>query len=365
VIGGLTAIQSRVNELQSLVGANPVTAAMRAGAAGATGAAASGAAGAASSGSSALGGAAGGATPFDDLIAKLKESGDGKPAEAKPGTAKGTSAADQVIKIAKKYLGIPYLWGGTNPDKGLDCSGLVQLVYKQVGVDLPRVSRDQARAGTKVDSLKQAKPGDLVFFHSPVSHVGIYLGDGMMLDAPKTGDKVKIQKVWATPSHIRRVLPQASSAAATSAVRSTSSVAGPSHVAGASSGSKLSGPYADLFTAAGRKYGVDPALLSAVAKNESGYRPNAVSHAGARGLMQIMPATARGLGIDPLDPKQAVDGAARLLSGYLDDYDGSVKLALAAYNAGPGAVKRHGGVPPYHETQTYISRVTSTWKDLR
>jgi soluble lytic murein transglycosylase-like protein len=155
------------------------------------------------------------------------------------------------------------------------------------------------------------------------------------------------------------VLPSGEAAGASAA-----SVSGPQGT-GSAKASHLAGPYADLFTAAGRKHGVDPALLSAVAKNESGYRADAVSHAGARGLMQIMPATAKGLGVNPLDPKQAVDGAARLLSGYLDDYDGSVKLALAAYNAGPGAVKRHGGVPPYRETQNYVSRVTSTWKDLR
>jgi soluble lytic murein transglycosylase-like protein len=197
--------------------------------------------------------------------------------------------------------------------------------------------------------------------------VGIYLGHGKMLDAPKTGDVVKIQKVWATPSHIRRVLPadawssSSSSAASVAGASAAQRISGP----GGSSSGRVGGPYADLFAASGRKYGVDPALLSAVAKNESGYRADAVSHAGARGLMQIMPATARGLGIDALDPKQAVDGAARLLSGYLDDYDGNVKLALAAYNAGPGNVKKYGGVPPFNETRTYITRVTDTWKDLR
>ncbi len=81
--------------------------------------------------------------------------------------------------------------------------------------------------------------------------------------------------------------------------------------------------------------------------------------------MQLMPATARGLGVDPLDPAQAVDGAARLLAGYLKDYDGRTDLALAAYNAGPGAVRRYGGVPPYEETRTYVQRVTRYREDLR
>ncbi len=74
--------------------------------------------------------------------------------------------------------------------------------------------------------------------------------------------------------------------------------------------------------------------------------------------MQLMPATASGLGVDPFEPSEAVDGAARLLSSYLEEY-GSVEIALAAYNAGPGAVARYGGVPPYAETQAYIRRVLS------
>lgn len=360
MIAGLASIQARVNQLQTIVGGSPVTDGMRAVAAQALAEQS-----AASLPSSSLRDSANGLTSsmsFEDLLKKLNQTNmttnDGSDAPSRSATA------DKVISIAKQYLGVPYQWGGTDPDKGLDCSGLTQLVYKQVGIDLPRVSRDQANVGTKVDSLDDAKPGDLVFFHEPVSHVGIYLGDGKMLDAPHTGTVVKIQKVWATPTHIRRVLPSdASSDSSAGSLASTATRALSGTTARTST--SLEGPYADLFTSTGRRYGVDPALLSAVAKNESGYRSTAVSHAGARGLMQIMPATARGLGIDPMVPEQAVDGAARLLSGYLKDYDGDVKLALAAYNAGPGAVKRYDGVPPYRETQNYVDRVTSTWKDLR
>ena len=115
-------------------------------------------------------------------------------------------------------------------------------------------------------------------------------------------------------------------------------------------------PYGSLFTEAGLRRGVAPTLLAAVAKAESGFDPKAVSPVGAQGLMQIMPSTAKGLGIDPTDPAQAVDGAARLLRGYLDKY-GSPELALAAYNAGPGAVAKYDGVPPYKETQRYVRTV--------
>ena len=109
--------------------------------------------------------------------------------------------------------------------------------------------------------------------------------------------------------------------------------------------------------AAATANGVAPALLAAVLRAESGFDPRAVSPAGARGIAQLMPATARGLGVrDPFDPGQAIPAAARLLGGHLRAF-GSVPLALAAYNAGPGAVRRYGGVPPYRETQAYVARV--------
>jgi soluble lytic murein transglycosylase-like protein len=130
------------------------------------------------------------------------------------------------------------------------------------------------------------------------------------------------------------------------------------------SGSLAGVPYGDLFTAAGTRHGVDPELLAAVAWAESGYDPRAVSHAGAQGLMQLMPGTAAGLGVkDSFDPEQAVDGAARLLAGHLRQF-GSTELALAAYNAGPGAVNRFGGIPPYAETQAYVPKVVQRYQEL-
>ncbi|MGB9791097.1 MAG: lytic transglycosylase domain-containing protein [Thermacetogeniaceae bacterium] len=113
-----------------------------------------------------------------------------------------------------------------------------------------------------------------------------------------------------------------------------------------------------LFIAAGRAFGIDPALLKAVARAESGLNPRAVSPAGALGIMQLMPATARALGVkDPFDPLQSIFGGARYLRYLLDRFGGDVRLALAAYNAGPGAVQRWGGVPPYRETREYVERV--------
>lgn len=117
-------------------------------------------------------------------------------------------------------------------------------------------------------------------------------------------------------------------------------------------------PYASEITAAATKYGIDPALLAGLVKQESGFNPSARSSAGATGLTQLMPATARGLGVtDATDPLQALEGGAKYLRQQLDRFGGDERLALAAYNAGPGAVQRYGGVPPYAETQNYVKVV--------
>ncbi len=108
--------------------------------------------------------------------------------------------------------------------------------------------------------------------------------------------------------------------------------------------------------AAARTYALSPAFLEAVARTESGLDPQAVSPAGAIGLMQLMPATARRLGVDPRDPAQNVMGGARYLREQLDRFDGSIDLALAAYNAGSGRVVQYRGVPPFRETQAYVRR---------
>jgi hypothetical protein len=116
-------------------------------------------------------------------------------------------------------------------------------------------------------------------------------------------------------------------------------------------------PYRATIAASAAANGIAPVLLAALLRSESGFDPRAVSPAGAQGIAQFMPATARGMGLrDPFDPDQAIPAAARLLGGHLRAF-GSVPLALAAYNAGSGAVRRYGGVPPYRETQAYVARI--------
>ena len=117
-----------------------------------------------------------------------------------------------------------------------------------------------------------------------------------------------------------------------------------------------------VIHSAAQKYAVDPKLVSAVAEVESGGDQNAVSPAGAVGVMQLMPDTAAGLGINPYDMKSNVEGGAKYLREMLDTFDGDVKKAVAAYNAGPNAVKAYGGVPPYAETQNYVTSVLDIYR---
>lgn len=113
------------------------------------------------------------------------------------------SLGAKAIAIARQSLGVPYVWGGNSLTQGVDCSGLVQQVYERLGIQLPRTSTEQAKAGKVVPSLSQALPGDLILMYSPYEpaglqqygHVGLYIGNGMMLDAPHTGAVVRIEQI--------------------------------------------------------------------------------------------------------------------------------------------------------------------------
>lgn len=117
-----------------------------------------------------------------------------------------------------------------------------------------------------------------------------------------------------------------------------------------------------LIESAAQKYKVDPKLVAAVAEVESNGRQEAISQAGAIGVMQLMPDTAASLGVDPYDKQQNVEGGAKYLRQMLDTFGGDLKKAVAAYNAGPGAVKAYGGIPPYKETQNYVNKVLDIYR---
>ena len=279
--------------------------------------------------------------------------------------AAGSGSGDvggRAVAVAEQQLGTPYRWGGAAPG-GFDCSGLVQWTYKQLGVNLPRLASDQARVGTAV-SAADARPGDLVFFRDGSDdHIGIYAGNGKWVVAPHTGDVVKVESVdLSKAAAIRRVVPAPTANAMRAAGAAPVGSAAPTD--GSLAGLPAAGQqYAAQITAAAQAAGIPPALLASVAWSESGFNPSATSPAGAVGLMQLMPRTAAGLGVDPRDPAQALAGGAAYLASQLKTF-GRSDLAIAAYNAGPGAVRKYGGVPPYPETQSYVNTVLGRFRSL-
>ena len=135
----------------------------------------------------------------------------GGPGTAAAGSAAGaaTGSAAELIAATEKYVGLPYVWGGNDASVGLDCSSFVQHAFRDVGIDLPRVTWDQMKQGTPVASMADAKPGDLLFSFDG-GHVSIYLGNGKAIDAPQPGDTIKVRDAWENDSNIttiRRILP--------------------------------------------------------------------------------------------------------------------------------------------------------------
>ncbi|WP_413451435.1 NlpC/P60 family protein [Georgenia phoenicis] len=202
----IAAVQARMVELQSAITAvsQPPTPAPASTATSATdfsGVLATALAGEATTGTSSIASsvaaALGGTTPATATPAVTADT---------QGTATpGTGAA--LVESATKYLGVPYVWGGESlSEGGLDCSGLVQLAMKDIGVDVPRVARDQMKIGTEVPSLDQAQPGDLIVTRGG-GHIGIYAGGNKWIHAPYPGEQVKLAEMTTPPTTIRRVLP--------------------------------------------------------------------------------------------------------------------------------------------------------------
>lgn len=163
------------------------------------------------SGSTAAGAAAAGTGPAD--VGTTTGASAASSATATGGSG-GTASGNAIVETAQQYLGIPYVWGGNSPSQGFDCSGLVKYVMKDLGVDMPRVARDQAKVGTEIGSLAEAQPGDLLGMRNG-SHIAIYLGDNKILQSPRPGEDVSIRSLfsWDDIDTIRRVVPAGSGAA--------------------------------------------------------------------------------------------------------------------------------------------------------
>jgi soluble lytic murein transglycosylase-like protein len=150
-------------------------------------------------------------------------------------------------------------------------------------------------------------------------------------------------------------------AASTADTASASGIVGAGYqpaVSGAAVSGESGGEYEALIDQAASRNGLDPAVLHGLIQQESGFDPSATSSAGASGLTQLMPGTASSMGVsNPLDPAESIEGGARYLGELMTQFGGNTEDALAAYNAGPGAVQQYGGIPPYAETQGYVSKV--------
>lgn len=215
---------------------------------------------------------------------------------------------------------------------------------------LARIATIEARFGIGSSSTASAEPAvDFASMLAAASGTSTTYPTAGTTTSPTTASTIAPTIAPSTTGWGASATGSTSGATATTSTTSTAGATG-------SSGLDPSSPYAAEFIAAGTRSGVPPELLSAVGFVESRYRTDAVSSAGAIGLMQIMPFVATELGVDPNDPVQAIDGAARLLKSHYDRF-GSWDLALAAYNAGAGAVARAGDAIPSPGVAEYVRRV--------
>lgn len=193
---------------------------------------------------------------------------------------------------------------------------------------------------------------------SRVTIASVAVGFAFSLAAPVWGDSLSSKNRRALFKSQTSVLDsRASKQYAASVNLQPPKIVTPSKVSPPKYTGKYKGQYMKMAQQAAKRYDVPTDLFLRLVQQESNWNPNAVSHAGAMGLAQLMPGTAEYLRVNPSDPKQNLDGGARYLKEQYRTF-GSWKLALAAYNAGPGAVKKHGGVPPFKETRNYVRIIT-------
>jgi soluble lytic murein transglycosylase-like protein len=179
-----------------------------------------------------------------------------------------------------------------------------------------------------------------------------------------TGAESSAGSVPATSTNFASALQAATTADASSVAGATGAYTPVAQ--GESAGAEAGGEYEALIDQAASRNGLDPAVLHGLIQQESGFDPNAASSAGASGLTQLMPGTASSMGVaNPLNPAESIEGGARYLGQLMTQFGGNTEDALAAYNAGPGAVEQYGGIPPYAETQSYVSKVLGNAETYR
>ncbi|MEM6887832.1 MAG: lytic transglycosylase domain-containing protein [Pseudomonadota bacterium] len=188
--------------------------------------------------------------------------------------------------------------------------------------------------------------------------LGIVTAAALCLSAPLSADVLSSKNRAALFKSQKKLLDSRAASQYKSSVRlRPESIYTPSKWASPPYRGRYTGPYLDMARDAARRNGVPEDLFLRLVQQESNWNPRAKSHKGALGLAQLMPQTARYLKVDPLDPAQNLEGGARYLAEQFRTFR-SWRLALAAYNAGPGAVEKHGGVPPYRETRNYVRVIT-------
>ncbi|HBJ1645859.1 TPA: C40 family peptidase [Clostridium botulinum] len=272
---------------------------------------------------------------------------------------------EKVFNELKSYLGTDYLYGGSDPSTGFDCSGLVQYCYGKYGIELPRTTYEQVLCGSYVE-YENLQAGDLVFFGTSddIHHVGVYIGEGQYIHAPQTGDVVKISSLSDRKDfyEARRVFEVKESIN-----NSTNSTDTENKILYTALPNNKE--FVDIFYKVEAETGVDSTLLASIAITESSLNPNDVSSAGASGLCQLMPDTFIELGFDIsniFDPYTNVLACAYEIQ---DLYNYScIKRPidmLTAYNGGIGNFMKYGGaIPNNRENQEYSGKVLNFYSQL-
>jgi soluble lytic murein transglycosylase-like protein len=279
-----------------------------------------------------------------------------------PASMKGdlSNYAGKSLDLSGTVNGI--VTSGTSTSFILDCSG--QAVMVQTDQALPECVSNGSTVRILLKVSSEAAMGSSPFRLQAAAYDAEVAAKEKLL-APK----VKPQPKQTTVRKTRVVSYESARIARGELSNRALSVYSPYRAAIARFNPRLSAQQIDTITRSilsySDRFGMDPRLVIALIIAESGFRPTATSRVGAMGLCQLMPGTARGLGVsNAYDPEQNIAGSIKLMKGHLNRYGNDLALALSAYNAGPGAVARHGGVPPYRETQNYIRRISQIYKAL-